>query len=58
MVITTAVLCVGFVIFTFSSFDATFYTGLLISLTLAMALVIDLTILPILLFLWMKKRHV
>jgi len=55
MIITTLILSAGFSIFIFSSFQATFYTGLLISITLLLALVIDLTLLPILLILFAKK---
>lgn len=58
MIITTFILSSGFIIFTFSSFDATFYTGLLISITLVVALIVDLTLLPVLLLLLMKKKNV
>ena len=55
MVITTMILSAGFLIFLFSSFQATFYTGLLISIALFMALIVDLTLLPILLMIIQKK---
>ena len=58
MVITSVILSSGFMLFIFSSFDATFYTGLLISLTLGMALIVDLTLLPVLLLGLKKKESV
>ena len=56
MIITTLILVSGFLIFTFSTFDATFYTGLLISFTLIIALITDLTLLPVLLNLLYRKK--
>lgn len=49
MLITTLIMSLGFVIFLLSNFGATFYMGLFISLSLSLALMIDLTILPLLL---------
>ena len=56
MIITTMILFSGFIIFTLSSFQATFYTGLLISITLVLALITSLTLLPALLIIWHKKK--
>ena len=50
IVLTTVVLCVGFSLFAFSGFSATFYTGVFMSIALIIALLADLLILPILLF--------
>ncbi|MDA1121137.1 MAG: MMPL family transporter [Bacteroidetes bacterium] len=55
MIVTTLILFCGFIIFTFSSFEATFYTGLFISITLVFALITSLTLLPVLLIIWRKK---
>ena len=49
IIITSIILVGGFSILCFSDFMGTFYIGLLISLTLLMALVADLVLLPILL---------
>ncbi|MEQ9422793.1 MAG: MMPL family transporter [Cyclobacteriaceae bacterium] len=55
MIVTTLILFTGFITFTFSSFQATFFTGILISVTLVFALVTALTLLPVLLILWHKR---
>ncbi|MFT5859145.1 MAG: putative RND superfamily exporter protein [Flavobacteriaceae bacterium] len=55
MILTTAVLCSGFIIMIFSSFMGTFYLGFLLSSVLFIALLADLTLLPILLALFYKK---
>lgn len=47
--LTTLVLLSGFIALAFSDFVATYYVGLLVSITLVSALIADLTILPILL---------
>ncbi|MEL6558287.1 MAG: MMPL family transporter [Bacteroidota bacterium] len=47
---TTVLLCLGFGVFCFSSFGASFFTGFFIVLTLIFALLIDLFLLPVLLF--------
>lgn len=52
--ITTLVLFFGFLVLAFSSFQATYYVGLLISFTLLVALLSDLFILPVLLS-WFYK---
>ncbi|WP_406654032.1 RND family transporter [Marinoscillum sp.] len=49
MSITTLIIVSGFVLFLFSSFGATYYLGLFLSLSLTIALIIDLTLLPLLL---------
>ncbi len=55
IVVTSLILSGGFLILLLSSFGGTFYTGLLISLTLLFALLIDLTILPVLILLFFKR---
>lgn len=56
MILTTLILCSGFLLLIFSSFLGTFYLGLLLCITLFVALIADLTILPVLLLLFYKKR--
>jgi predicted RND superfamily exporter protein len=46
LIITTIILLGGFLGLCFSTFQSTFYIGLLVSLTLVIALVCDLTLLP------------
>ena len=46
--ITSLVVSVGFSLFLFSNFGATFYLGFFITLSLIIALVVDLTLLPLL----------
>lgn len=55
IIVTSIILSSGFLILILSSFGGTFYTGLLISLTLALALIVDLTLLPVLILLFYKK---
>ncbi len=57
IIVTSAVLSGGFLILLLSSFGGTFYTGLLISLTLAFALIIDLTLLPALILIFFNYNH-
>jgi len=57
IVVTSLILSGGFLILLLSSFGGTFYTGLLISLTLAFALVIDLTLLPVFVLYFSKKNN-
>jgi len=60
IIITTIILIGGFCSLLLSSFGGTFYTGLLVSLTLVFAVVIDLTLLPallLLLFAGKKKTY-
>ncbi len=56
MSITTLVIVSGFVLFLFSSFGATYYLGLFLSLSLTIALIIDLTLLPLLLHFTKNKN--
>lgn len=55
IVLTSLVLCGGFLILAMSSFLGTFYLGLLVSITLLMAVVSDLFLLPALLVLTAKS---
>lgn len=56
MILTTLILCSGFLLLVFSSFMGTFYMGLLLCITLFVALIADLTLLPILIFLFYKPK--
>jgi predicted RND superfamily exporter protein len=56
IVLTTLILCSGFLLLIFSDFLGTFYVGLLLSLTLVFALISDLFILPVLLLYFFKKK--
>jgi len=56
IIVTSLILSGGFLILLLSSFGGTFYTGLLISLTLALALVIDLTLLPVFVLYFYKNK--
>ncbi|MFK7952873.1 MAG: RND family transporter [Ekhidna sp.] len=56
MLITSIIMIAGFGLFLFSEFGATFYLGLFVSLSLVIALVIDLTLLPLLLITFTKKN--
>ena len=58
MILTTLILCSGFLLLIFSSFLGTFYLGLLLCITLFVALIADLTILPILLLVLYKPKLV
>jgi len=55
IVLTSLILCAGFLLLLFSDFLGTFYVGLLISLTLLFALMADLFLLPVLLLVFYKK---
>lgn len=54
MILTTLILCAGFLLLMLSSFQGTFLMGVLLCFTLLMALLADLTLLPILLMLFYK----
>lgn len=54
MLITSIIMSAGFSLYLFSNFGATFYLGLFVSLSLLIALVIDLTLLPLLLIHFQK----
>ncbi len=56
IVLTSVILCAGFLLLLFSDFLGTFYVGLLISLTLIFALMADLFLLPVLLMIFHKKK--
>lgn len=57
IILTTLILCSGFLLLIFSDFLGTFYIGVLISLTLLFALIADLLILPILILFFFKKKN-
>jgi predicted RND superfamily exporter protein len=54
IVVTSLILCGGFLTLTTSSFLGTFHIGLLISLTLLFAVVADLTFLPWMILRWFR----
>ena len=54
MLITSIIMSVGFSLYLFSNFGATYYLGLFVSLSLLIALIIDLSLLPILLITFRK----
>ena len=56
IIITSIILSGGFLTLILSSFGGTFYTGLLVSLTLVFALLIDLTLLPVLIMLFYRIK--
>ena len=56
MILTTLILCSGFMLLIFSSFLGTFYMGLLLCVTLFVALIADLTILPVMLMVFYKPK--
>ncbi len=55
IIITTIVLCAGFVSLMGSTFTGTMYVGILVSVTLFMAVICDLFLLPILILKFYKK---
>ncbi|MFT6501008.1 MAG: putative RND superfamily exporter protein [Crocinitomicaceae bacterium] len=56
MILTTLILCAGFFLMVFSCFMGTFYLGFLLTVVLVVALIADLTVLPVLLLLFYKKK--
>lgn len=56
MILTTLILCSGFLMLLFSSFMGTFTMGLMISITLFVALIADISLLPVLLLLFYKTK--
>ena len=58
VIVTALILIGGFGTLLFSSFDGTYYTGLLIGLTLLIGVVAELTLLPILILTFMRRRPV
>ena len=57
IVVTTLILTGGFVALLFSSFKGTYYIGLLVSITLLLALIADLYLLPYLVMISLKGRR-
>jgi predicted RND superfamily exporter protein len=55
MILTTLILCSGFMLLLLSSFNGTFNLGLLLSITLFVALILDLTLLPVLIMYFYKE---
>ncbi len=58
VIVTSLILIGGFGTLLFSSFDGTYYTGLLIGLTLLIGVVAELTLLPILILTFMRRKPV
>lgn len=56
IIITTIILTSGFFVFCFSSFSATFYMGLFVSISFVTALIADLFLLPVLILKWLPKK--
>ena len=56
IIVTTCILCGGFLTLLFSDFLGTYYIGLLIGLTLVFAVLSDLILLPVLILIFYKKR--
>ena len=54
IIITSCILAAGFLTLVLSTFDATFYVGLFVSLTLVFAVISDLFLLPVLILLFYK----
>ena len=55
MVLTTLILCSGFLLLLFSTFMGTFNMGFLLGITLFVALILDLTLLPLLILAFYKE---
>lgn len=55
IIITSCILVAGFTTLVLSTFDATYYVGLFVSLTLVFAVVADLFLLPVLVLLFYKQ---
>lgn len=56
IIVTTIILTSGFAIFCFSQFAATFHTGLFVSVSFIVALIADLTLLPVLILSFLPRR--
>ncbi|MFM8595476.1 MAG: efflux RND transporter permease subunit, partial [Flavobacteriales bacterium] len=54
MILSSLILCCGFSMLIFSTFMGSYYMGILISITLFVALISDLTLLPVLVLLFFK----
>jgi predicted RND superfamily exporter protein len=57
MILTTLILCSGFLLLVFSTFMGTFNMGVLLSITLFVALIADLSLLPILIILFYHPKR-
>ncbi|SIT79503.1 efflux RND transporter permease subunit [Pontibacter indicus] len=57
IIITSCILVAGFLTLVLSSFDATFYVGVFVSLTLVFALVADLLLLPVLILYFYRPNQ-
>jgi len=55
-ILTTFILCAGFMLLMFSSFVGAFNMGLLISLTLFVAMIIEITLLPVLIAVLYRRK--
>lgn len=58
IIVTTCILCGGFLTLIFSSFMGTFYIGLLVGLTLVLAVVSDLFLLPVLIMIFYRGKRI
>ncbi|NRA13479.1 MAG: MMPL family transporter [Crocinitomicaceae bacterium] len=56
MILTTLILCAGFALLVFSSFLGTFYLGIMLCIALFVALIADLTLLPVLILLFYNPK--
>lgn len=56
MILTSLILCSGFLLLVMSSFMGTIYMGILLCITLLFALIVDMTLLPVLLMLFYKEK--
>ncbi len=56
MILTTLVLCSGFLLLLFSTFLGTYYMGLLLGMTLFIAMILDLTLLPLLILTFYRSK--
>jgi hypothetical protein len=57
VLVTTIMLCSGFVALVFSDFASVHHMGLLVGITLAMAVITDLLLLPVLVLFFLRKRR-
>ncbi|MFY0625677.1 MAG: MMPL family transporter [Reichenbachiella sp.] len=57
IIITTIVLTSGFIVFCFSSFNASFYIGLFVSISFLVALLADLILLPVLILKFLPETN-
>lgn len=56
MIVTTCILCSGFICLLFSEITSTYYIGVLVGITLFIALICDLFLLPVLLLVLYRKN--